>query len=77
MDIQKFYTNSKLALNFLDKDRFLTKVTFIDIDYEKEASKVLGMVYSAKTDTFSYVSKFKTVKDFVISKRLKPDFHWS
>ena len=53
MDIQKFYTNSKLALNFLDKDRVLTKVTFTVIDYEIEASKVLGMFYSAKTDTFS------------------------
>jgi hypothetical protein len=53
MDICKFYTNSNKAIEILDRDKIYTKVTFIDIDFEIEASKVLRIIYSAKDDNFS------------------------
>ena len=53
MDICKFYTNSTKAIEVLDRDKVSTKVTFTDIDFEIESSKVLGMIYSAKDDNFS------------------------
>ena len=35
------------------------------------------MIYSAKDDNFSYVSKFKCVGDFIKAKRIKHEFYWT
>ncbi len=77
MDICKFYTNSNKAIEILDRDKVSSKVTFTDMDFEIETSKVLGMVYSAKDDNFSYVSKYKCLEDFIKAKRIKNKFQWT
>ena len=77
MDICKFYTNSNKAIEVLDRDKISTKVTFTDIDFEIESSKVLGMIYSAMDDNFSYVSKYKCLDDFIKAKRIRNEFKWT
>ena len=77
MDICKFYTNSSKILTKLDRSKVSQKVTFTDIDFEIETSKVLGMVYSAKDDNFSYVSKYKNIDEFIRAKRLKSPLLWT
>jgi hypothetical protein len=35
------------------------------------------MIYSAKDDNFSYVSKYKCLEDSIKAKRIKTKFKWT
>ncbi len=50
MEIQKFYSNSKLTLKSLPKDLLSSKIHFEDKEEIFDCNKVLGMVWDANTD---------------------------
>ncbi len=59
MKIQKFYSNSKLALKSLPESLLSTKVHFSDKEEVFDLNKVLGMVWDANTDLITYNAKYK------------------
>ena len=77
MTVAKFYTNSELVVNSLPKEILSKKVSFTDKDIEISASKVLGMIYDAKTDKFKYSCKFESITDFFDAMKLTSNTEWT
>ena len=77
MSVAKFYSNSRSVVKKLPKDLLSTKVIFSSKDAEIEASKVLGMIYDAKTDVFKYKCKFNDIDQFFRIMNLKTNQDWT
>ena len=65
MPVHKFFSNSKLVCETLDKNVLAKQIKFNDdADTVWESGKVLGMAYSVEEgDVFTYASKFRNVAD--------------
>ena len=77
MKIQKFYSNSQLALKALPSDCLSAKVHFEDKDIIYDSSKVLGMVWDAATDLLKFSAKFKNSEEFFLSLKLTRKPTWT
>ena len=75
MPVHKFFSNSKLVCETLDKNVLAKQITFNDeSDAVWESGKVLGMAYSVEEgDVFTYASKFRKVSDI----KDVPDGEWN
>ena len=71
MKIQKFYSNSRLALKSLPENLLSTKVHFSDKEEIFDSNKVLGMVWDANTDLITYNAKYKNADQFIEAMSLK------
>ena len=67
MPVHKFFSNSPLVCQTLDKKALAKQISFSDeTDTVWESGKVLGMTYSVEEgDVFTFASKFRQVSDFV------------
>ena len=77
MPIGKFYSNSPEVLKIIPRELHSKKVSFDHKDPEIEASKVLGMIYDAKQDQFTYKCKFDDAKQFFVQKNLPENEKWT
>ncbi len=68
MKIQKFYSNSKLALKSLPESLLSNKVHFSDKEEVFDLNKVLGMVWDANTDLITYNAKYKNADQTNLSQ---------
>ena len=75
--ITKFYTNSQQVLDLIPDELLSKKMIFGDKDPEIDASKVLGIIYNANDDTYSYKSKFTDVSDFCTVQRIPEPVGWT
>ncbi len=71
MKIQKFYSNSKLALKSLPENLLSTKVHFNDKEEIFDTKNFLGMVWDANTDLITYNTKYKNADQFIEAISLK------
>ena len=79
MKVCKFYSNCRNAVKHLPKELLSDKVIFADKEENDEVSetKVLGMIWNAKDDTFNFASKFKSLDDYLAQLNLPPNFKWT
>ena len=66
MKMYKFYSNSEKTLRALDPSLVAKEIhLFEDKNAVFESNKVLGLVWDASSDNFSYRAKYKTVEDWL------------
>ncbi len=71
MKIQKFYSNSRLALKSLPENLLNTNVHFSDKEEIFDSNKVLGMVWDANTNLITCNAKYKNADQFIEAMSLK------
>ena len=76
-NITKFYSNSKLVTNSLSKDILAKQIDFKENDVIFESTKVLGMVWSAESDSFSFKCKFNSLEEFYFAQKIKKIDNWT
>ena len=64
MRLCKFYTNSKLVAKSLPRDLLAKEISFDDKEPLFDYNKVLGMIWEADPDFFTFATKYKTVLEW-------------
>jgi hypothetical protein len=77
MVIQKFYSNCKTALERLPPEKLSKKVHFQEKDAIVEASKVLGMVWDAAVDEYTFIAKYDSPQAFFLKQKLPENPEWT
>jgi hypothetical protein len=69
MVIQKFYTNSPLAVEHCDKSLLAKQITSKDKTVIYDSGKVLGITFSAdKSDSLQFIGKFNSLNEWTNRK---------